>query len=199
MHCEISFDCHSERNVMERRISGLCITRSFTSFRMTGKCHITIRQATLSDIPKVVELWAEHVDFHADYDPHFTRKQNSEEGFGKYLREQIDNPNLLLLVAESEAKIVGFLSAELGKYPPCFVQRDYGAISDIAVTKGYRRRGIGRKLLAEAMKWFTSKDIDQIETRVATTNPLSINFWRQMGFSPYIEFMYLEQHSNPRT
>jgi ribosomal protein S18 acetylase RimI-like enzyme len=161
--------------------------------------HITIRQATLSDIPKVVDLWAEHVDFHAAYDAHFTRKQNSEEVFSNYLREQIDNPGLLLLVAESGAKIVGFLLAELGKYPPCFVQRDYVAISDIAVTKDFRRRGIGRQLLAEAMKWFASKGIDRIETRVATTNPLSTQFWRQMGFSPYIEIMYLEQHSNPRT
>jgi ribosomal protein S18 acetylase RimI-like enzyme len=105
------------------------------------------------------------------------------------------NPDLLLLVAESEPTIVGFLLAELGRYPPCFVQQDYGTISDIAVTKTFRRRGIGRKLFAEAMKWFASKSIDRIEARVATTNPLSTKFWRQMVFSPYIEIMYIEQHS----
>ena len=95
-------------------------------------------------------------------------------------------------------EIVGFLFAERKQYPPCFVKRDHGLISDLAVTADRRRRGIGAALLAEGMAWFASQGLETVEARVLMANPISTSFWQKMGFSPYLQTVRRIEHVGMR-
>ena len=60
------------------------------------------------------------MDFHAQCDPRFLRKEGSENGFAQHLHAKLGESDYLLLVAEIDGEVVGFLNGELSAYPPCF-------------------------------------------------------------------------------
>jgi GNAT superfamily N-acetyltransferase len=63
---------------------------------------------------------------------------------------------------------------------------------DLAVTKQWRRKGIGVQLFNAAKQWFDSSGVKRVEVRVATSNETALGFWRKLGFKPYMETMYLD-------
>jgi GNAT superfamily N-acetyltransferase len=148
-----------------------------------------VREAYQDDVGRVVELWAEMVDFHAQYDPRFQRGQGSEEGFATHLSEKLDDPDYLLLVAEVDGEVVGFLNGELQKYPPCFEHRDHGFIHNVAVSSDAQRGGVGTTLLKEAMAWFTGTGSSTVEGKVLMANPAAMEFWQKTGFEPYMQII----------
>ena len=88
-----------------------------------------IRKAVSEDLPAVIDLWTELMDFHRDIDPLFTRSAEAADNFLKYLGENMDADDSELFVAEVSGKLVGYVMANVSKYPPVFVQERYGAIS----------------------------------------------------------------------
>ncbi len=146
-----------------------------------------VREATPEDVDRVVELWGEHVDFHAACDPRFLRREGSEDGFAEHLRSQLGKADHLLLVAEIDGDVVGFLNGELLRYPPCFANREHGFIDNVAVSAQWQRKGIGTTLLETAMAWFSAKGVPTVEGKVLLSNPLAMGFWRKTSFQPYMQ------------
>ena len=141
----------------------------------------SVREAADRDIDRVVDLWAEQVDFHGDLDPRFKRSEGSKDGFRDHLHRNLGRTDFLLLVAESEDEIVGFLHGELLQYPPCFATRTHGFISDLAVSSAWQRAGFGTALLEEGMAWFSEKGVSTVEGKVLLSNPKAMGFWKREG------------------
>lgn len=148
-----------------------------------------VREARPGDVDRVVELWAEMVDYHAEHDPRFARGEGSEKGFADHLRDRLDETDYLLLVAEVDGEVVGFLNGELQKYPPCFAHRDHGYIHNLAVSSGRRREGVGAALLEEAMAWFTARRVSAVEGKVLMANSVAMGFWGKTRFEPYMQII----------
>lgn len=145
-----------------------------------------VRDAVLADVERIVELWAEHVDFHAKFDPRFRRNAGSEEGFAEHLRSHLGQVDFLLLVGEVGGEVEGFLHGELWKYPPCFAHRSHGVIHDLAVTPRRQRAGLGTALLREGMAWFSARGMPTVEGKVLLSNPVAVGFWEKTGFEAYM-------------
>jgi len=92
----------------------------------------------------------------------------------------------VVFIAEDGVMPVGFVLAQMSKRARIFVQNEHGLIVDLAVTKDYRRCGVGEKLVRQAIRWFRAKGIKTIEMRVSTANPVASAFWSKMGFEPYM-------------
>lgn len=152
---------------------------------------VKIRKARQSDTEHIVALWKEFMDFHRQYDAHFTRSRYGHMKFKDFVSKKISARNALVLVAQVNRRVVGHIIACIDPYPPVFVEKRYGAIYDLMVDSRFRRRGIGRRLLSETRKWFRKKGIKRIELSVAVTNPLAMRFWNRVGFKTYIERKYL--------
>lgn len=152
---------------------------------MVDKC--LVREATQQDVERVVELWGEHVDFHAECDPRFQRVDGSEDGFAQHMRAKLDEADYLLLVAEVEGEVVGFLNGQLLQYPPCFVRREHGFMDNMAVSSRWQRKGIGSALLEKAMAWFAANGVPTVEGKVLLSNPVAMGFWRKTRFQPYMQ------------
>jgi ribosomal protein S18 acetylase RimI-like enzyme len=72
---------------------------------------------------------------------------------------------------------------------PIYPVGTYGFISDICVTAGWRRRGVGRALVGALDAWFAPQKVTSVELFAAALNPESIAFWRSMGYTDYLRLM----------
>ena len=148
-----------------------------------------IREATIDDVPKILPVWREFMEFHAQRDGYFAICEGAEEAFASYVRENIEKDDSCVFVAQENDEIVGYCQCHVAKTPPVFETKIKGDMGDLAVIEKYRRNGIGEQMFERAMQWFRSKGLERVEVRVAVTNEISTQFWRKMGFSTYLETM----------
>ncbi len=151
-----------------------------------------IRPATRRDIPAIVGLWEELMDFHQALDPFFTRSVQGSNIFARFIEENIRNDAACVLVAVVDGKIVGYCQGILDRHPPALAESDFGQIFDFGVTADYRRAGIGEQMFQTLYGWFRREGIRRIEVRHSTFNEIASRFWPKMGFQPYLQTLFLE-------
>jgi ribosomal protein S18 acetylase RimI-like enzyme len=105
-----------------------------------------LRRAKLQDIPAIVKLWKEMMEFHKKRDPFFTLADDGDEVFGEFLEKNINSETACVYVAIVGGTIVGYCQGVLEKHPPLLAQTDYGQVLDFAVAADYRRTGLGERL-----------------------------------------------------
>lgn len=147
-------------------------------------------RALKSDIPAILEIWKELMDFHVPFDSRYTLSDGAEESMGENLARLIVAEDALVIMAVENTKPLGFGIARIDKYPPVFVKQTCGSIEDLAVSSEHRRKGLGELILKEILDWFRSQDIDRVELRVASMNTVGYSFWRKQGFTDYMHIMY---------
>jgi ribosomal protein S18 acetylase RimI-like enzyme len=151
-----------------------------------------IRPATRRDIPAVVALWEELMDFHQARDPFFTRSPNGRHIFARFVEENIHNDGACVLVATVDGKIAGYCQGILDRHPPALAESDFGQILDFGVTAEYRRAGIGEQMFQMLCEWFRREGMRRVEVRHSTYNEIGARFWPKMGFKPYLQTLFRE-------
>jgi GNAT superfamily N-acetyltransferase len=151
-----------------------------------------IRLAKRRDIPDIVRLWEELMDYHRRLDPFFTPARNGRDLFRRFLEQNLENDAACVLVAVAEDGIVGYCEGMLEQHPPSLVESEYGQVLDFMVTAAHRHTGIGRLMFETLRSWFRKQGVRRIEVRHSTFNELATRFWPRMGFRPYLRTLYLE-------
>jgi ribosomal protein S18 acetylase RimI-like enzyme len=136
---------------------------------------ILVRPARGDDLSAVRDLLV--VTWHDAYDTligarkvtEITDSWHSVENLGR----QLAVPDTSFLVAEEEATIVGHAFANAGHPPVLFLTRLY-------VRPDRQRRGIGTRLLAEAIERHRSCDRVRLEAKAG--NRPAIAFYQRQGF-----------------
>jgi GNAT superfamily N-acetyltransferase len=146
-----------------------------------------IRAARPEDVPGLLAIWLEFMDFHTDLDPDYVRSPDAEENWTRYITEKISDEKFRVIVAVDEGKLVGHAVATLRDYPPVFTIKHYGFVQEIAVNEKYQRQGIARQLYAEAEKWLLARGVSRIQINVDSLNLPSRSFWNSVGFEPHTE------------
>ena len=97
----------------------------------------------------------------------------------RYLRAVRRYPHAAVLVAETEeGRVVGRLSIARDQHPASRHVADVGLMVDAA----YRRRGVGRALLAAAVEWARATEIRKLELHVFPWNEAAIALYEGFGF-----------------
>ena len=89
----------------------------------------------------------------------------------------IDRKDDIILVAEEENKIVGFILAILNQPEP-----NCAIIENLAVIPEYRGKKIGSQLLNECLKLLKLRGVSFVSISVKAHLARSINFWQKHGF-----------------
>lgn len=91
----------------------------------------------------------------------------------------------LLLVAEEENSIVGFVLALIQETLPydCLVKHTYVYLADIAVNSHFRGKGIGSKLLDTVKEWGKRKNAHHLELNVLAENILAEKLYLREKFT----------------
>jgi ribosomal protein S18 acetylase RimI-like enzyme len=145
-----------------------------------------IRKAVETDLPSIVALWVEIMNFNQCAIP-FPLVEGAGTQHGEFVKQRLDSDKCLILVAELDGCVVGYCRSGVAHYPPVYEQQPYGTVAELVVAHEYRRCGIGRKLYERALEWFQSQSIKRVEVGTATRNPVSNAFWGKMGFETFRE------------
>jgi ribosomal-protein-alanine N-acetyltransferase len=100
-------------------------------------------------------------------------------GYESYKRELFTNPNSLMLVARSPhlsgQGVIGFFAG--------WTVADEMHINNIAAHPDYRRQGVGRKLIEQAISEGTLRGVEFVLLEVRASNEIAQNLYKKMGFN----------------
>lgn len=151
---------------------------------------VKIREAREEELLKVGRLWGKFMAFNAEFNSSFRVKKKAPEIFSKEMIEKIRDSSCRLTVAEIDGDLAGFCYSYISHKPKHFKLEKFGFVGDLYVEPEYRRRGVGRMLVLDTMKFFSRRKVRQIELLVAVKNTNTIKFWESLGFSHLLTWMY---------
>lgn len=152
---------------------------------------VKIRRAVEGDFEAIVGLMLRLKRLNEEFDPLYTVKENAEEEARETVSNSFKDENVLMLVAEVEGKVVGFIRVVVGKrlfYTP---ERE-GVISDLYVLPAYRKKRVGKKLLDEASSILRDKGVNILAAEFPPHNTIAVNFYEGQGFKPLLNKFFKE-------
>ncbi len=145
---------------------------------------VTIRTMEARDLDQVAVLAAQLVRQHHAWDAlRFMVVEPVEKGYRWFLDSQLGEPEVVLLVAEVDGAIAGYLYGAFEERDWNMLLDEHGAIHDIFVDARFRRRGIAKRLLEEAITRLETR-VDQIVLGSATQNTQAQQLFASVGFRP---------------
>ncbi len=149
-----------------------------------------IRDARKTDIDSIFELWVESMKFHEELDPlifgFISEKSNVAK---RFIGEQFNKKSSVILVAEKEDRVIGYLLGEIRERLPFQRLQVTGYIWDIVITSGKRNKGIGSLLLEKAFDFFKKRNLDTVMLNASEKNRSAQRFYERHGFEPYLRYM----------
>ena len=119
---------------------------------------------------------------HHAFDPdRFMLVEPIEEGYRWFLGTQLGRPEGLLLVAELDGAIAGYLYGAVEERDWERLLDRHGAIHDIYVAESFRGRGLGKALLEEAFRRLAPL-VPRIVLSSATANVGAQRLFASVGF-----------------
>lgn len=105
--------------------------------------------------------------------------QYTEEEERQILADYAAADNSLFLVAEAAGQLIGNLNLSGGKRQ----STRHAATLGIALIRPWRNRGVGKLLMAEAVRWAQASGVlKRIELKVFTRNQHAIHLYESFGF-----------------
>lgn len=96
----------------------------------------------------------------------------------RYLKAVRDHPDAAVFLVDDGGAIVGRLSLARDIHPASRHVADLG----LMVAASHRRRGIGRALLEQAVRWAQGAGVSKLELHVFTWNEPAIALYEAFGF-----------------
>ena len=144
----------------------------------------TVRNATSDDASALGRLGALLVAVHHafDADRFIAPGPGTERGYGRFLVSQIDNEEAIILVAEEDGAVVGYVYAGLEGPDWMALRGPAGVIYDIIVDPGRRQEGIGGLLLQAILKALADRGAPRVVLHTATPNAVAQRLFAAVGF-----------------
>ncbi len=150
---------------------------------------VKIRKAVPADVPRLMELWNQLMDFHVEHCGSgrgiYTFAPNKEAIYRKYLRAQMRSRNAAILVAEKEGCIRGYAHTSIKSLPPVYKYNKEAYVDCIIVGARWRRKGIGTALLGAAAAWAKKKGLRQVSLTVHVKNSNAQAAYRHAAFAAH--------------
>jgi len=151
---------------------------------LTLTATVNVRQATRADLPTLGRLGAILVRSHHDYDPRrfIAASSGTEDGYGSFLGTQIDEPDIVLLVAELGGEVIGYAYAGVEGMDWMSLRGPAGVLHDLVVDPAYRQQGVGRLLLDATVTLLKSMGARQFVLYTAELNDAAQRLFAGAGF-----------------
>jgi ribosomal protein S18 acetylase RimI-like enzyme len=145
---------------------------------------ITIRPAVSTDMATVGRLGALLVREHHDFDPErfIAATSRTEHAYGSFLGTQLDDPDVVVLVAERDGEILGYTYAGVEGNDYMSLRGPAGALYDIVVDPAHRRQGVGRMLLGATLDMLKARGAPRVVLSTAEKNDAAQRLFDHAGF-----------------
>jgi ribosomal protein S18 acetylase RimI-like enzyme len=124
------------------------------------------------------------VETHYDFDqkrfmaPH----ANTAEGYGWFLNSQLKDEDVVVLVAERDGSVIGYVYAGLEPRSWKELREPAGFIHDVFVEESSRRLGAAQLLLEAAIEWLQAHGAPRVMLWTAEHNPAAQRLFDRLGF-----------------
>jgi ribosomal protein S18 acetylase RimI-like enzyme len=143
-----------------------------------------VRRARPEDWEAACALWGEVDDQHAALAPAYFRRTAR---FDREWRGLLAAPDAAVFVAESgegPGGVAGFAVVRIYETPPdpAMVPLRRGHVETLVVGLPYRRRGLGRRLMAEVTSWARRQGAAELVLTVWAGNHEAEMFYERLGY-----------------
>jgi len=97
----------------------------------------------------------------------------------QFIRDALENPRKLLVVAEVDGKVVAISNVFAGSFGR--KDRHVGTLG-MLVAKPYRELGLGTAMMTYLLAWARDIGLEKVDLEVFSTNQRAINLYRKFGF-----------------
>lgn len=145
---------------------------------------VSIRSATPGDIPAIGRLGALLVRTHHDFDPErfIAATPRTGSAYGSFLGTQLDDPNIVILVAERDGDVLGYTYSGVEGTDYMSLRGPAGVIYDIVVDPVHRRNGVGRMLLDATLEALKARGAPRFVLSTAERNVPAQRLFERAGF-----------------
>ena len=144
----------------------------------------TIRPAARADLPALGRLGALLVRTHHDFDPvrFIAATPQTEHGYASFLGRQLDEPSVVILVAEREGEVIGYTYAGVEGPDYMALRGAAGVLYDILVDPARRGHGVGRMLLDATLAALRARGASRVVLSTAERNESAQRLFARAGF-----------------
>ena len=145
---------------------------------------VSIRPATPADMSAIGRLGALLVREHHDFDPQrfIAATPRTQDQYGSYLGTQLEEPNIVILVAELDGKAIGYTYSGIEGTDYMSLRGPAGVMYDIVVDPDHRQQGIGRMLVDATLAALKSKGAPRVVLSTAERNAAAQRLFDRAGF-----------------
>ena len=147
---------------------------------MTPLCSITIRPATVNDIPDLVRLRRTMFESMGYEDP--AQLAAADQAAAAYFAAAIPRGEFYgWLAVAADGQAVGSGGAVVDRHPPgpSNLSGQSGYIMNVSTMPGYRRQGIARQMMQAILQWLSERGIGKVTLHATEIGrPL----YAQLGF-----------------
>ena len=151
---------------------------------MTTSDSVHIRRAEPRDVSALGRFGAALVRAHHAFDSRrfLTPGPRVEEGYAHFLRTQLAEEDVAILVAERAGAIIGYVYA--GVEPRSWKElRDVaGFIHDVVVDPDARRAGVATRLVETAAAWLATRGVPRVMLWTVEKNQEAQRLFERLGF-----------------
>jgi GNAT superfamily N-acetyltransferase len=145
-----------------------------------------VRAATLGDYDSMCALLGEVDELHRLNVPWLFCKPSTEPRSQAFFEQLLCSDDAAVFVADVAGHIVGVANALIRPSPgfALFITQRWGVLDNIAVSKSWRRRGVGTALTRSAEQWVRARGAKWIELGVYEFNADARSFYQTLGYCP---------------
>ncbi|MGH2554792.1 MAG: GNAT family N-acetyltransferase [Actinomycetota bacterium] len=141
-----------------------------------------VRPASEEDLPSVLALFEELARLQESWRV-FTPRSNLRDEMQRRYRDDLADPDALLLVAEQNGRIVGMAAGHHHK-PSTFSEELAVELGSVYVQPEHRGRGVAAALTAEVARFAQERGVGRITLKTFAQNEEALLVWRRLGFEP---------------
>ncbi len=158
-----------------------------------------IRRATSADLPTLGRLGALLVQEHHDFDAlrFLAASGSTPNRYASFLGSQLDDPDVVMFVAESDAGVIGYAYAAIEDHDWMALRGPAAVLHDLVVDPGHRGRGVGRLLLDATLSHLRSRGAPRVVLSTAERNESAQRLFERMGFRRTMVEMTRELNGPP--
>ena len=143
-----------------------------------------VRPDRPADAPALGRLGALMVQEHYEFDPRrfLEPDASTSHHYGAFLKSQVTEADAVLLVAEQDDQVIGYVYAAVEGYDYMALRGPAAVLHDVIVDPGYRARGVGRALLTAMIAALTARGVPRMVLSTAERNESAQAFFARAGF-----------------
>lgn len=146
---------------------------------------VTIRKAISDDLKSIQKLNKLLVEFDSQFDETIQSDWATSEDGIQFISDRISGEDGIVLIAESENKVIGYLIGGIEEAASYRTFQLLGELEEMVVLEEFRGQKIGEQLVQEFFGWCRSKNLKRVRVEVSAPNFKGINFYHKLGFEDF--------------